>query len=872
MIYKCCDSARRAVLLAQNVYNAIDYLEVADGPAGCQTALYVYFLHPLAPGQLQRENILLCGGERISNIEVSSVVEGSSLSPPQVSTECQPGLPPQGSNLLIVNLTKAGDFSPYRLRLVASTSAPADSMQPPPYFDPVYSEIAFSFKAGCASWFDCRQATVCPPADAAPPSFSYLARDFASFRSLMLDRMSTTIPAWTERNPADLGIALVELLAFIGDYLSYQQDAAATEAYLATARRRTSVRRHVKLVDYPMLDGRNARTWIHFQVNADFTLNQSTFNGLPQQILARGSFPGPVIPVASDTYNQALSENPQVFELMEGASFFAAHNQMQLYTWGDRQCCLPAGATHAWLSGAYPNLAAGMVLIFQEVKGAQTGASEDADPTHRWAVRLTSVAQADDPIGSLLAADAPSIVAGSPPSPAPLPVTRIDWAAADALPFAVCVSSQVPGDTPAYYDNVSVVLGNNVLADCGRTILNEVLPMVPALNPALALPAAGGCGDCAPAQSSPTAPLRYSPRLASGPLAFADAYSPTDSNGSPLPASICTTGRALTGLLPAISLSTESSPDVWLPALDLLGSGADTKNFVAETEDDGTASLRFGDGAFGKQVIPGDIFHARYRVGGGATGNVGMDSLCRIASDDAVLAGNAIVSIVNPLPASGGLNPETLDSVRANAPYAFNIQNRAVTPADYGAMAKRLDPALQNALATFRWTGSWYTVSVSVDPQSAETVDAARAASISAGLENYRMMGHDVEVAAPVYVSLELTLAVCPQPGFLAADVRQAILQLLGVGTLPSGANALFNPNNFTFGQPVYLSPILAAVQNTTGVASVTATTFQRQGQSATSGIASGIIPLQPLEIARLDNDPNYPEHGIATVNVCGGN
>jgi hypothetical protein len=863
MIYKCCDSARRAVLLAQTVYNGIDYLEVADGPAGPQTSLYVYFLHSLAPGQLTVSNIYICGGERITNIQVSGVIEGSSLSPPPVETQCSPGSPPDGSNLLIVNVTQAGDFSTYKLRIVASTSAPDGSMQPPPYFDPVYSEISFSFKVGCPSWFDCQQTTICPPQVASPPNFSYLAKDFASFRSLMLDRMSTIIPAWAERNPADLGIVLVELLAYIGDYLSYQQDAVATEAYLATARRRTSVRRHVKLVDYPMLDGRNARSWIHFDVNADFVLNQTTATGLPQQILTQGSFPGPVIPVPSDTYTQALSENPQVFELMESASFFAAHNQMLLYTWGDRQCCLPAGATYAWLNGAFPNLQPGMVLIFQEAKGPQTGAPEDADPTHRCAVRLTSVTPGEDPIGNLFA---------EPPSTTPLSVTRIAWGSADALPFAVCVSSQVTGDTPAYYDNVSVVLGNNVLADCGRTIQDETLAMVPAPNPALALPAPTGCGSCAPTQTATAAPIRYNPQLASGPLTFADSYSATDSSGNPVPASTAVNGRVVTGLLPAINLHTESSPDIWLPLLDLLESHSDSKNFVAETEDDGTTSLRFGDGTFGMQVIPGDIFHAHYRVGGGTVGNVGVNSLCRIASDDGVLAGSVIVSITNPLPATGGLDPETLDSVRANAPYAFNVQNRAVTAADYGAMAMRVYPTLQQAVGTFRWTGSWYTVSVSVDLQGGQALDSATAATIAGGLDNYRMAGHDVEVNPPVYVSLELTLDVCPQPGYLAADVQQAILQLLGTGTLPNGSNALFNPDNFSFGQPVYLSPIIAAVQQTDGVASVTVITFQRQGQPATSGIAAGVIDLQPLEIARLDNDPNYPEHGVLTVNVCGGN
>src|SRR3712207_7620689 len=48
---------------------------------------------------------------------------------------------------------------------------------------------------------------------------------------------------------------LVELLAYTGDYLSYYQDAVATEAYLETARRRISVRRHVRLIDYPMHEG-----------------------------------------------------------------------------------------------------------------------------------------------------------------------------------------------------------------------------------------------------------------------------------------------------------------------------------------------------------------------------------------------------------------------------------------------------------------------------------------------------------------------------------------------------------------------------------------------------------------------------------------
>src|SRR5258706_9448630 len=90
----------------------------------------------------------------------------------------------------------------------------------------------------------------------------------------MLDRLATIAPDWRERNPADLGIALVELLAYVGDYLSYQQDAVATEAYLGTARRRVSVRRHARMVDYAMHDGSNARAWVQVQVSAKTELKR----------------------------------------------------------------------------------------------------------------------------------------------------------------------------------------------------------------------------------------------------------------------------------------------------------------------------------------------------------------------------------------------------------------------------------------------------------------------------------------------------------------------------------------------------------------------------------------------------------------------
>src|SRR3954449_6546016 len=109
------------------------------------------------------------------------------------------------------------------------------------------------------------------------PLIDYMAKDYESFRQLMLDRLSATLPGWQERHASDLGITLVETLAYVADYLSYYQDAVATEAYLGTARQRISVRRHAKLIDYQVHEGCNARAWIYIETDSDGAMDGASF-------------------------------------------------------------------------------------------------------------------------------------------------------------------------------------------------------------------------------------------------------------------------------------------------------------------------------------------------------------------------------------------------------------------------------------------------------------------------------------------------------------------------------------------------------------------------------------------------------------------
>src|SRR5262249_24075662 len=155
-----------------------------------------------------------------------------------------------------------------------------------------------------------------------------------------------------------------------------------------------------------------------------------------------------------------------------------------------------------------------------------------------------------------------------------------------------------------------------------------------------------------------------------------------------------------------------------------------------------------------------------YRVGVGTIGNLGADTITRIVSNDP-----GIIQVRNPLPGQGGIDPEDSEHVRQVAPVAFEIQERAVTPADYAEVTERRSDVVR-AAANFRWTGSWHTVFDSVDLPGTLDVDAAFETDVRNYLEGFRVVGRDLEVNGPIFVSLEIEMTVCVKPDHFRADVK----------------------------------------------------------------------------------------------------
>jgi len=872
-VQHCCDPRRLEVLRSVGSANAIEFIEVRDRaeplPALRQRTLFVRLLRAdasLVDGGgnlvLTADQVRISGGERIRRISVQWVALAGALpvgeAPSLVDGIAQPG------RTLVVRTDVAGDFSRYTLALVAGPGSDV----PAAGFDPLLSRQAFGFKVECPTPYDCASTPACPVDRPVAPEIDYLARDYESFRRQMLDRLALTVPGWTERSAADIGMTLVELLAYGADNLAYRQDAIATEAYLATARRRVSVRRHARLVDYHLHEGNNARAWVHLQAAGnDLPLPAHT------ALLSRVVGAPTVLTPGSRALSEALMAGATVFETVRDETLHASLNRLHFYTWGDTACCLPAGTTRATLRGHHPRLAAGAALAFVEALSPTTGTAGDADRSHRHVVRLTRVTPGQDPSGQLF---------DDPPVDAALDITAIEWHAEDALPFALCLSARASSGTGQALIEVSEVWGNLVLADHGRTVQDNADGLdpawqVPRATLRAALPAGRPAG-CDPPER-PLLPPRWRPTLAEAPLAHgfdlaALLAPPPGANGDAAgtddgfwPAARLAS-LAARDARPLVTLAGELGPqtDTWTARRDLIHSGAGANDFVVEIDDDRRARLRFGDEAHGRRPDEDTVFTPTYRIGNGRAGNVGALALAHVVSSDSA----ALLSVANPLPAFGGTEPEDMNAARRDAPQAFRTQERAVTAADYAAVAERR-AEVQRAAASFRWTGSWHTAFVTADRVGGAPVDAPFERRLRRHLERFRMAGVDLEIDAPRFVALDIVLHVCVAPEHFRPQVRLALRQVLSAGTRPDGSTGLFHPDRYSFGQAVYLSPLIAAAMAVPGVESVKALRFQRLVRPEPTSLADGVIPIGRLEVAQLADDPNFRERGRLELQIGGG-
>ena len=734
---------------------------------------------------------------------------------------------------LNLRVEPVGDYSTYTVELVWDASR----------IDPFFASLGFKFRPGCFT-NDC--ASQMPGRPALPgPAIDYLAKDYDSFRHTLMTAMAARVPGWKSTSEADHDQVLIDLFAAAGDELSDFQDRVMGEACLATTRKRVSLARHARLMDYHLHEGNQASTWLALEV----TPGQTPFT-LGGQTLVTWTGRDPSLPesvfFASREHQLPAAQRQHLDPLL---------NQLRLHTWRDAQPALRAGSTSADVvpvvaGGGQPEadalrdlVRAGRLrqVLIAERLNPLTGLPNGRSPRKRQLLRLRAggvgpfAAQTiHDPLTNTF-------------------LVRLHWDVRDTLrhdySFTAFCNGVPTGDISLFHGNLVPVHEGQpmeaVFHEPGTDLVADTAKVKQRHFVRLDRDDTGFDWVLAP--------------LPEGPL----AYLPTPRGGEVPARSTLHVEVTVPG----------GGTDAWDEVESLVHSNDTAEqgdHYMVETDERRRSLLRFGNGSNGVLLPRGARVVARYQIGSGAASNIGADQLVFVSPLTGALSG-AVQRVWNPFDVTDGIDPEPPEKIRRNAPEAYRArQLRAVTLADYVRRAEEV-PGVSRAVARYAWTGSWRTVRVVIDPEGATVFEEPLRAAVAAHLEAVRLIGEDIELRPPRFVPLSIWIVICARPDVWREDLRFVLEQEFSDDWTSDGRRGLFHPDEWTFGQALHRSRLEGRLHQVAGVEHVVSIVMKRFNAPTPGAPNVEVLEMGFDEVVLLANDPDHLERGLIRFEIRGG-
>lgn len=751
-------------------------------------------------------------------------VAGSSTGQVQVES-IGPGSQPDS---LVLTIRPVGDYSTYTVSVNWRN------------IDLMFSEVDFKFRPGCFN-IDCRPGWEPGRPFQELSATDYLNKDYDSFRHTMMAAMIARVPGWQPTSEADLDQVLLELFSVAADELSDFQDRVVNEAYLASARKRVSLARHARLMDYHIHQGNQASTLLAVRTAVAQTIADTFLVGTKEDL--------------SDP-------EARVFKARQSGKIYPHLSDISAYTWNDAERALASGSTEADLffpnagNKAQRKAAAKEMcqlirdeeitqLLIQEHCNPATGAKAGRDPTKRQLLTLLAGDDNREKRAELI---------HDPFADEWL--LRVRWEETDKLKQNYCFVIECPsGNSNIELKRDISLFHANLLHVChGRPKKVVFKPESEPLS----------------TQSSPDDPveLHYTVQECFGdngntnvvcelpdvPLAYTD----TPPGGEVPPISTLTVDVKI----PA------GGSDRFEERISLVHSDASSENgdhFVVETDELGRSRIRFGNSVNGRRLPDGAEVHCTYQTGFGPDGNVGADTLVH-AYDPGL---SDLNEFWNPREVTNGRGPEPVAEIIRRVPEAYRArQMRAVTLRDYEERAQELS-TVSRAAASYIWTGSWRGVRLCIDPVGKARLSDSELEDLQRHLEVVRLIGDDLEIREPHFVPLEISVRLCADVNYWPGDISYVLEQEFSAGLTPDGRQGFFHPDQWTFGQELDRSQIIGRIHQVEGVDHIIEIEIKRFNE-ATPGTATK-IEVGANEIIQVQNDPDHMELGFIHFDVRGG-
>lgn len=784
--------------------------------------------------------VTLAGTENPETIEVSSTAWNT-----------RPDASGNPRLTLTVTARREGSFQNYRLAL---TDTPADAG--PNRLDPFSREILFSFKQPCPSPFDCQPRGECPPPESDDYPVDYLARDFESFRQALLTFASDRYPDWQAQVPADFGGMISELFSALGDEFSYIQDRFLREGFLDTLTQRRSFAQLARLIDYRLDPGESSSGPVILRLYD----GERRPSGTTPQVVDVPS--GARVWADQEDSDSIPYEVGQDLEAMiAGTPTHPAHSHwtdLPAYVADPDRPCLSPGARELHLADdgllAPPFPAA---VLATDIRGywegkqllLETRPSDPETPVRRHLLTL------DRPVESFV-----------DPLTGTGPILTLHWREEDALPFPIDLTE-------------TFVSANLVPVRAGLTRFEDFEIGEPSTPQRGRTIERGGPLDL---RSSHRPPIhRYSLGATVGDgLGWRSIDNPAGDPSS-LPDIVLDQLDPAAGLAPLQTWKAGGDPLEFSPTDERvsvenghwgkIASYQRAKRAIEAFDflGDQGYTLRFGDGTFGRRPTRGDVFRVWFRTGPGASGNVPEETIRRVRElpnfSPAPLQSMpfAIRSVRNPLRLGNGRDPEDLELARRIAPAAYkSVVLRAVRNRDYRDQIERL-PDVDRANAVTRWTGAWASTFVAADPVGTFELSDDLFETVQARLGAVRQVGRCALARQPVYLPVDLKIAICVEDGASFGNTVAGILRALSPANGPS---AFFAPDRFTFGEPLVRASLEAAIACIDGVRAVLEIQARIRGRTEWGVFSEREIPVAADRILIVKNDPDRPGRGSIRI------
>ncbi len=280
---------------------------------------------------------------------------------------------------------------------------------------------------------------------------------------------------------------------------------------------------------------------------------------------------------------------------------------------------------------------------------------------------------------------------------------------------------------------------------------------------------------------------------------------------------------------------------LWKEAERLYGLNDRAENYVVRHDYEGNAILTFGDGEQGVRLPTGqENVRAKYRYGLGLGGNLGAGSLSLLKTSPP-----GIKAAINPVPATGGAEPETKDTAREKAPRTVRTLERIVSLQDFEDFARGF-AGIGKALATPIRQGGTQTVHITVAGLGGATVEPTSSlyeslvAAIDAARDPFQVV---VQVDSYTKILFNLEAKIVVNARYEAEKVLEQ---------LQSDLFQYFSFPQRQFGQPVTTSEIIARIQGIEGVEATDLDRLYLQGQARLLEPTLTAMPAQWDETTNL--------------------